>query len=55
MLVRVAESMTSSVDVRLEDEAGEVLFAGRGDCACLETVGDLARILDAGRILDATR
>lgn len=52
MLARVAESMTSSVDVRLEDEAGEVLFAGRGDCACLETVGDLARILDAGRILN---
>ncbi|MBN2470090.1 MAG: hypothetical protein JXN59_05125 [Anaerolineae bacterium] len=49
MLARVAETMTASVEVRLvalEDGREREVFAGRGDCACLETVGELDLILD---------
>ena len=48
MIARVAETMTSEVDVRLlslgEDRA---IFEGRGLHACLEAQGELAQILDA--------
>lgn len=49
MLARVAETMTARVAVRLSTGHGSQareIFAGEGDCACLETVGDLERILD---------
>ncbi len=49
MLARVAETMTASVELRLvalEGGRKREIFAGRGDCACLETVGALDRILD---------
>lgn len=48
MIERVAETMTSEVDVRLTrlDDDGVVL-AGRGHNACLEAIGDLSRILDS--------
>jgi hypothetical protein len=48
MIARVAETMTSEVDVRLASLAGDrVVFEGRGRHACLEAQGDLDRILDA--------
>ena len=46
MLARVAETMTASVDVRLTVDGGDVVFAGRGTAACLETVGVLDEIVD---------
>lgn len=49
MLARVAETMTATVDVRLvalEDGQEREIFAGQSGNACLETVGDLHRILD---------
>jgi hypothetical protein len=47
MIERVAETMTSEVDVRLSRLDGGVVFAGRGSNACLEAQGDLDRVLDA--------
>jgi hypothetical protein len=48
MIERVAETMTSEIDVRLSSLAGgRLLYEGRGHHACLETQGDLAFILDA--------
>ena len=48
MIERVAETMTSEVDVRLSRVDGDaVVFEGRGTNACLEAQGDLARVLDA--------
>jgi hypothetical protein len=48
MLARVAETMTAQIDVRLLalDGGTREIFSGRGDVACLETVGALDRILD---------
>jgi len=51
MIERVAETMTSEVDVRLTSlsssaAGGRTLYEGRGRNACLETQGDLAFILD---------
>ncbi len=49
MLERVAESMTSQVDLRLLARAPEgdrLVFEGTGRNACLEAQGDLDRILD---------
>lgn len=47
MIERVAETMTSDVDVRLTElRSGAVVFEGRGRHACLEAQGDLARVLD---------
>jgi len=47
MIERVAETMTSEVDVRLTSLAGgETVFEGRGVNACLEAQGDLERVLD---------
>lgn len=51
MLARVAETMTATVDVRLvalDGDREREVFAGRSSNACLETVGDLDRILDQG-------
>jgi hypothetical protein len=46
MIERVAETMTSTVDIRLQRLAGsEVLFEGRGEHGCLEVQGDLKAIL----------
>lgn len=48
MIARVAETMTSEIDVRLtrlEDET--VIFEGRGVNACLEAQGDLHKVLQA--------
>jgi hypothetical protein len=47
MIERVAETMTSAVEVRLSRLGGGVVFAGRGANACLEAQGDLAKVLDA--------
>jgi len=48
MIERVAETMTSSVDVRLTEIAsGNELYVGRGKHACLETQGNLAAVLGA--------
>lgn len=48
MVERVAETMTSELDLRLARVAGdETLYAGRGQHACLEIQGDLASVLDA--------
>lgn len=48
MIERVAETMTSEVDVRLTRLADDfVVYAGRGAHACLEAQGDLERVLDA--------
>jgi len=47
MIERVAETMTSEVDVRLTALAdGREVFSGRGVNACLEAQGDLQRVLD---------
>lgn len=47
MIERVAETMTSSVDVRLQRLSdGRTLFEGRGTNACLEAQGDLDAVLD---------
>ena len=47
MVERVAESMDSTVDVRLETLAGgNALFEGRGRHCCLEVQGDLDAVLD---------
>ena len=47
MTERVAESMTSRIDIRLQD-AGQkdVIFEGGGRHGCLEVQGDLASILE---------
>jgi tocopherol cyclase len=48
MIARVAETMTSEVDVRLTRLADDrSVFEGRGQHACLEAQGDLARVLGA--------
>lgn len=47
MLERVAETMTSVVDLRFSSLAGEVLYTGTGRNACLEIQGNLTKILDA--------
>jgi tocopherol cyclase len=48
MIERVAETMTSEVDVRFSEvDGGAEVFAGRGGHACLEAQGDLAAVLDA--------
>jgi tocopherol cyclase len=49
MQERVAESMTAAVEMKLERITGrqvETIFSGTGDCASLEVVGDLDRIVD---------
>jgi tocopherol cyclase len=47
MIERVAETMTSTVDLRFERFAtGEILFEGRGEHGCLEVQGDLPAILE---------
>lgn len=47
MIERVAETMTSRVDVRLRRvDDGRTLFEGEGVNACLEAQGDLDRVLD---------
>jgi hypothetical protein len=47
MIERVAETMTSTADVRLTRlEGGAPIFDGRGVNACLEAQGDLDRVLD---------
>jgi tocopherol cyclase len=49
MIERVAETMSSEMDVRLSSLGdGRTLFEGRGRHACLETQGDLHFILDDG-------
>lgn len=46
MVERVAETMTSSVELRFERIAdGEILFQGSGEHGCLEVQGDLDAIL----------
>ncbi len=46
MVERVAETMTSTVDLRFERIAdGEILFQGSGEHGCLEVQGDLNAIL----------
>ena len=48
MLERVAESMTSIIDVRFERiKDSSTLFEGSGSCGCLEVQGDLDSILHA--------
>ena len=48
MIARVAETMTSEVDVRLSRLEGDApVFEGRGQHACLEAQGDLSRVLGA--------
>jgi hypothetical protein len=45
MIARVAETMTSEVEVRLARlQDGETVFEGRGLHACLEAQGDLERV-----------
>ena len=47
MIERVAETMTSEVDLRFSSLAtGATLYEGRGRHACLEVQGNLAAILD---------
>lgn len=47
MIERVAETMTSDVDVRLERLSdGQVVFEGLGEHACLEAQGNLQGVLD---------
>ncbi|MDJ0849577.1 MAG: hypothetical protein QNK04_14495, partial [Myxococcota bacterium] len=49
MLERVAETMTSQVDLRLLARApggDRLVYEGTGRHACLEAQGDLDRILD---------
>ncbi len=46
MIARVAETMTSEVEVRLSRlEDGAIVFEGRGANACLEAQGDLDKVL----------
>jgi len=45
MLERVAETMTSEVDVRFSEIDGGVLYEGTGNSACLEAAGELDRIV----------
>ena len=45
MLERVAETMNSSIDVRLQRVGGRPVFEGRGVHGCLEIQGDLDAIL----------
>jgi hypothetical protein len=46
MIERVAETMTSTVDLRFKSVAtGETLFEGRGEHGCLEVQGDIQAIL----------
>ena len=47
MLERVAETMTSEIELRFSELSGGVVYEGRGRHACLETQGDLAAVLDA--------
>jgi tocopherol cyclase len=50
MLERVAETMTSEIDLRFLETAGRrerVVFEGVGRHACLEAQGELDRVLDA--------
>jgi len=45
MVARVAETMTSTVDLRLQRrDSGETLFEGRGQHGCLEVQGELESI-----------
>ena len=47
MIERVAETMTSTIDIRFRDiSRGEMIFEGRGEHGCLEVQGDLASILE---------
>jgi len=47
MIERVAETMTSQIDLRLTTiDAGAVVYEGRGQHACLEAQGDLDAVLD---------
>jgi hypothetical protein len=48
MLERVAEAMTSTIDLRFSTRDGDrSLYEGHGEHACLEVQGDLAAVLDA--------
>jgi hypothetical protein len=48
MIERVAETMTSTIDLRFQgNRRGETIFEGRGEHGCLEVQGDLASILRA--------
>ena len=47
MLERVAETMTSEVDVCLRENGGHPIFEGTGRAACLEAQGALDRIVGA--------
>ena len=42
---RVMETLSASIDVRLETLKGEVLFEGTGEHAGLEVVGDSRRLM----------
>ena len=42
---RVMETLSASIDVRLETLQGDLLFEGTGENAGLEVVGDLQRLL----------
>jgi hypothetical protein len=47
MIERVAETMTSEVDVRLTSlGTGDLVYEGRGQHACLEAQGDIDAVLD---------
>ncbi|MEP4146071.1 MAG: tocopherol cyclase family protein [Halioglobus sp.] len=46
MIERVAETMTSQIDIRLERRAdGSLVYEGRGEHGCLEVQGELGSIL----------
>jgi hypothetical protein len=45
MGARVMETLSASIDVRLETLQGDVVFEGTGENAGLEVVGDLQRLL----------
>jgi hypothetical protein len=46
MLERVAETMTSEIELCFSKLSGGIVYEGRGRHACLETQGDLAAVLD---------
>ncbi|MEJ2757197.1 MAG: tocopherol cyclase family protein [Anaerolineales bacterium] len=46
MDMRVAESLTAWIDVRLQTTGGEVIFEGTGQHAGLEVAGDIPRLLE---------
>jgi len=45
MGTRVMETLSASIDVRLETLQGDLIFEGKGEHAGLEVVGDLERLL----------